>query len=98
MHKKVSVPKGRRPKSALVAHVSHSLHPPLPAIYALRVWSAKKVNGQWYISQAARFDDKEQWMGPYASIYRATTAIARKLAEEIMERHTARCRNYGIDD
>jgi hypothetical protein len=62
------------------------------------VWSVKKVNGEWFISQAARFDAKEQWMGPYATIYRATTAIARKLAEEVNERHSARCRNYGVDD
>jgi hypothetical protein len=53
---------------------------------------------KWYISQAARFDDKVQWKGPYATVHRATTAIARKLAEEIIERHTARCRNYGVDD
>jgi hypothetical protein len=39
-----------------------------------------------------------QWKGPYATVHRATTAIARKLAEEIIERHTARCRNYGVDD
>jgi len=58
----------------------------------------KKVNREMFISQAARLDDKDRGKGPYETVQRATTAIARKLAEEIIERHTARCRNYGIDD
>jgi hypothetical protein len=58
----------------------------------------KKVNGKWYVSQAARFDDKEQWKGPYDTIHRATTAIARKMAEEVLTRHRARCQHYGVDD
>jgi hypothetical protein len=98
MQKKITALKVRRPKSVPGVPASRSLHPPLPAIYALRTWSVKKVNGKWFVSQAARFDDKEQWMGPYDTIHRATTAIARKLAEEVMERHQARCRHYGIND
>jgi hypothetical protein len=99
MQKKVAVARPKRPKPAPVEPVPRPLHPPPPAIYALRVWSVKKVHGEWYIfSAAARFDDKEQWMGPYASIHRATTAIARKLAEEVLRRHTARNRNYGINE
>lgn len=62
------------------------------------MWSVKKVSRKWYVSPAARFDDKEQWMGPYDTIHRATTAIARKLAEEVMARHLARCRQYGVND
>ena len=91
-------PKRKPRRSGPVTPVKPSAHPPPPAIYALRVWSAKKVNGKWYVSQAARFDDKEEWMGPYDNVHRATTAIARKLAEEISGRHNARCRNYGISD
>ena len=98
MEKKVSDPKPRRAKSEPVAPVSRSLRPPPPAIYALRMWSVKKVNGKWYISQAARFDDKEQWSKPYETLQRATTAIARKMAEEVMERHRSRCQRYGIND
>jgi hypothetical protein len=100
MQKKVAAakPKRKRAKSVPVAPVSRPVHPPPPAIYALRVWSVKKVNGKWYISQAARFDDKEQWMGPYETIHRATTAIARKMAEEVMARHLARNKNYGINE
>jgi hypothetical protein len=100
MHTKARAqrPTTKRAKSQPVAPTTRSVHPPPPAIYALRVWSVKKVNGKWYTSQAARFDDKEQWMGPYDTIHRATTAIARKLAEEVMARHLARCRHYGIKD
>ena len=72
--------------------------PPPPAIYALPVWSVKKVNGKWYISRAARFDDKQAWSKPYDTLQRATTAIARKLAEEVLARHKRRCETYGIDD
>ena len=98
MQTKAAAGKPKRIKSEPVAPVMQPLRPPPPAIYALRVWSVKKVNGKWYISQAARFDDKEEWKGPYDTIHRATTAIARKLAEEVMTRHASRCRHYGIND
>jgi hypothetical protein len=98
MQKKVAAPKPKRPRSEPIAPANRPFHPPTPAIYALRVWSVKKVNGKWYISQAARFDDKEEWKGPYDNIHRATTAIARKLAEEVLARHMARCRHYGVND
>jgi hypothetical protein len=45
-----------------------------------------------------RFDDQEEWKGPYESIHRATTAIARKMAAEVLTRHEARNRNYGINE
>ena len=98
MQKKVRAPKPRRARSEPVAPAKRPAHPPPPAIYALRVWSVKKLNGKWYISQAARFDDKEAWSKPYETLQRATTAIARKMAEEVMERHAARCRHYAIND
>jgi hypothetical protein len=31
-------------------------------------------------------------------LQRATTAIARKLADEVMRRHKRRCDYYGIND
>jgi hypothetical protein len=98
MQKKVSAPKPSRRNSESITTVSRPAHPPPPPVYALRVWSVKKVNGKWYVSQAARFDDKEEWRGPYDTIHRATTAIARKLAEEVLERHKRRCEHYGIND
>jgi hypothetical protein len=95
MQNKAMTERPKRVKSELVKPANPDAP---PAIYALRVWSVKKVNGKWYISPAARFDAKEEWMGPYDTVHRATTAIARKLAEEIIERHAARCRTYGIND
>jgi len=98
MQKKISTPKGKYTASVPIASVKRPLHPAPPAIYALRMWSVKKVNGKWYISQAARFDDKAQWSRPYETLQRATTAIARKMAEEVQERHKRHCEYYGIND
>jgi hypothetical protein len=98
MQKKNERPSGEKRTASAAAPVNRPTHPPPPAIYALRVWSVKKVNGKWYISQAARFDDKEQWSRPYAILQRAMTAIARKMAEEIIDRHKRRCDYYGIND
>jgi hypothetical protein len=99
MQKKSERPRAaKRTASEPMTPATPSLGPPPPAIYALRVWSVKKVNGKWYISQAARFDDKEQWRGPYENLHRATTAIARKMAEEVLTRHKRRCEYYDIID
>lgn len=98
MQKKVTARKAKRKVSKPVPPVTRPLRPPPPAIYALRVWSVKKVNGKWYISLAARFDEKAQWSRPYETLQRATTAIARKIAEEVQERHKRRSDHYGIND
>jgi hypothetical protein len=57
-----------------------------PEVYALRAWSVMKAGDNWYVAPTACFDNKPQWSKPYASLYRATTAIARKLVEKITER------------
>lgn len=98
MQKNVSTAKAKRNVREPTAPARRLTHPPQPAIYALRMWSVKKVNGKWYISQAARFDDKAQWSRPYETLQRATTAIARKMAEEVQERHKRRCDYYGDND
>jgi len=98
MQKKTVTAKAKPAAPEPIAPSVRSAHKPPPAIYALQVWSVKKVNGKWYISQAARFDDKAQWGKSYATLQRATTAIARKLADEVMRRHKRRCDFYGVDD
>jgi len=85
--RQVAAPPVKRPSEAIE-----------PAIYALRVWSVKKVNGKWYISQGARFDDKAAWSGPYETLQRATTAIARKMGDEVMKRHKRHYEHYGVND
>jgi len=47
--------KRKQSASAAVVPARRPAIPAPPAIYALRIWSVKKVNGEWFISQAARF-------------------------------------------
>ena len=65
-------------------------------VYALRAWSVKKVGDNWYVATTACFDNKPTWSKPYATLYRATTAIARKLAEEVLTRQKRRRERDGI--
>lgn len=97
MQKDVSNARAKRKLREPIVPTKRPAYPP-PAIYALRMWSVKKVKGKWYISQAARFDDNAQWSRPYETLQRAMTAIARKMAEEVLERHKRRCEYHGIDD
>jgi hypothetical protein len=98
MQKTVSAPKTKR-TAPTTAPARRPTHPPPPAIYALTAWAVKKVKGKWYVAPTgARFDEKTQWSKPYATLQRATTAIARKLADEVIKRHKRRCDFYGIND
>jgi len=69
---------------------------PPAEVYALTAWSVKMSGDNWYIAETACFDNKPQWSKPYASLYRATTAIARKLAEEVLTRQRRRREQNGI--
>jgi hypothetical protein len=98
MQKKTDLARARKRGVSVSVPATRPVQPAPPAIYALRMWSVKKVKGKWYISQAARFDDKPQWSKPYETLQRATTAIARKIAEEVMTRHKRHCDYYRIDE
>ena len=98
MQKKRERPSAAKRTASEAAPVKPPTQPAPPAIYALRDWTVKKANGKWYIAPTARFEDKPQWSKPYATLQRATTAIARKLADEVMRRHKRRCDYYGIND
>jgi hypothetical protein len=65
-------------------------------VYALKAWSVKKPGDNWHIAETACFENKPEWSKPYASLYRATTAIARKLAEEVLTRQKRRRERNGI--
>ena len=52
MHTKVAVWKGEA-SEVRAGRASQALRAAPPAIYVLGVWSVKKVNSKWYISQAA---------------------------------------------
>lgn len=55
-------------------------------VFALKAWTVKSENGKFFISPSTCFENKHKWRGPYRSLQYATTAIARKLAEEFDKR------------
>ena len=66
------------------------------AIYALRSWCIREHRGKYHISPTAHFGERERnWSRPYASLTRATNAIARKLQEEWVQRHQRKVAFYG---
>ena len=67
-----------------------------PAVFALKAWTIKQHGDKFFIAPTASFDDKTKWSKPYATLQRATTAIARKLAEEWMQRNDRRQKFHGL--
>ena len=53
---------------------------------AMKAWTIKTEKSEFFICPTPYFDDKEKWSGPYKTLQRATTAIARKLQAEFAER------------
>lgn len=66
------------------------------AVYALRSWCIREHRGKYQIAPAVYFGERERnWSRSYASLTRATNAIARKLQEEWVQRHQPRVAFYG---
>jgi hypothetical protein len=59
-------------------------------VYALAEYTVELRADGWYFSRTARYGDKEDRKGPYASIASVTLVIARELKREIAKRDTAR--------
>ncbi len=55
-------------------------------VYALRSYTIKKQGGEFFVSPTG-VKGSHRWSKPYASLQRATTAIARKLHREFARRH-----------
>jgi hypothetical protein len=55
-------------------------------IYALKSWTIKKADERFYIAATSQ-SGTHKWRGPYATLQRATTAIARKLQWEFTRRY-----------
>lgn len=55
-------------------------------VYALKSWTIRKRGDEFYIAPTAQ-DGRHSWRGPYATLQRATTAIARKLQWEFARRN-----------
>jgi len=66
-----------------------------PAVFALKAWTIKQHGDKFYVAPTAAFDDKMKWSKPYATLQRATTAIARKLADEWLQRSDRQQKVYG---
>lgn len=69
-----------------------------PAVFALKAWTIKESGGKFYVAPTAAFDDKLKWSKPYATLQRATTAIARKLADEWLQRNERRLKFHGVKE
>lgn len=56
------------------------------SVYALRNYTIKKQGDRFFVAATA-VEGTHRWSKPYASLQRATTAIARKLQREFVTRH-----------
>jgi hypothetical protein len=61
-------------------------------VYALKSWSIRKRGEQYFIAPTGQ-DRKQLWRGPYLTLQRAATAIARRLQWEFAKRHSAGMRS-----
>ena len=52
-------------------------------VFALKGFTIKCERGKFFVSPTGR----NSWAGPYKSLQHATTAIARKLSREFMQRN-----------
>jgi len=66
-----------------------------PALFALQAWTIKKHGEKFYIRPTA-FRRKPQWSKSYRSLQGACMAVARKLAEEWLDRHDRRRKMYRL--
>jgi hypothetical protein len=57
-------------------------------IYKLAEFTVERRDKGWFFTRTARFDDKEEWRGPYSSLPSVTLMIARELKKEIAKRDT----------
>lgn len=55
-------------------------------IFALKSYTVRKTGEAFFVFPTA-MAGRHRWSGPYASLQRATTAIARKLQREFVRRH-----------
>jgi hypothetical protein len=55
-------------------------------VYTLAEFTVEHRPKGWYFTKTARFDDKEEWRGPYSSMASVSLMIARQLKKEIEKR------------
>ena len=59
-------------------------------VYKLAEYTVEHKKDGWYFGRSARYGDKEDMKGPYASVSSVTLVIARQLKQEITKRDTPR--------
>lgn len=69
-----------------------------PAVFALKAWTIMQKGDKFFIAPTAAFDEKTRWSKPYATLQRATTAVARKLADEWLQRNERRLKFHGVKE
>ena len=55
-------------------------------VYRLADFTVECRPKGWFFTRTARFDDKEEWRGPYSSMASVTLMIARELKREMTKR------------
>jgi hypothetical protein len=55
-------------------------------VYRLADFTVERRPKGWFFTRTARFDDKEEWRGPYRSMASVTLMVARELKREIKQR------------
>lgn len=55
-------------------------------VYKLAEYTVECKKDGWYFGRSARYGDKEDMKGPYASVSSVTLVIARELKREVMKR------------
>ena len=66
------------------------MHPNGKRVYQLAEYTVEHKKDGWYFGRSARFGDKEDMKGPYASVSSVTLVIARELKREITKRDIPR--------
>ena len=59
-------------------------------VYQLAEYTVEHKKDGWYFGRSARYGDKEDMKGPYATVSSVTLVIARQLKREITKRDTPR--------
>jgi hypothetical protein len=59
-------------------------------VYKLSEYTVEHKKDGWYFGHSARYGDKEDMKGPYATVSSVTLVIARELKREITKRDAPR--------
>jgi hypothetical protein len=64
--------------------------------YSLKQYTAERRKDGWWVARTPFGDERPSWSGPFPTIEEACLAIARLLAAEIANRHSAQAASHNI--